>query len=449
MTKQLDLTQGSIFKHLLHIAVPASTGALFLTFYNLTDTYFASKLSTEGLSALSLSFPVYLLLAAFISGFNSAGVASIGNAMGAKDENKKNKVFTHLIYITLALTAIFYILAPLYLRPLFSSLNAKGQTLDYAVSYMSIIIIGFPINMFATTLNGLLNAAGNTKSFRNIQIVSAVLNVALDPLFMFGLGDWFPAMGIAGIALATVISQAVTMLYLLKVVIKGKLLAGLLKTHWKPQIKLAGELLNQSYPQIFNMMMISSGIFVINYYLSVLNQDSAVAAYGVGVRIEQIALLPAMGLNVAILSMVSQNMGAKNFDRISKIYTTALKLGAVVMVVMLLVILPFSTFWISIFNATPLVSQLAFQYLIVVGFTYYGYILIFSSTSFLQAIKRPYSITWIALTRQVILPWLIFPLVIKYTNSSELGIFISIGSINWLAALVLNFIVYKEMKKLK
>ncbi len=431
-----DLTTGKISRHLLRLAIPASIGSLFMTFYNLTDTYFAGQWSTAGLSALSLTFASYLLLMSLVVGLNSAGVAAIATAIGQKDNDLKNTLFAHLLWIAGGLTLFIYLVFPPLLPLFFKGQGASDASLELAISYMRIIIWGFPINVLGTICNGLLNAAGDTKSYRNMMIGSTILNIGLDPLFLFG-GGFIPSMGIPGIALATVLAQFLGLIYLTIRVRQERVLEGLKSEHFRVQGRLIKEILQQGYPQAFNMILISGGIFVINSFLSLLGQDDALASYLIGVRIEQIALLPAMGLNVALLSIVGQNMGAKEYDRVREGFKVSLKMGFFVMIIMLLIILPAGKFWLSLFTDSPSVLAGGFLYLMVAGFTYYCYLLLFSCSSLLQGIKKPRSIAWIGLLRQIVAPFVVFSLVTKYTDWGILGIFISIGLINWTAALTI------------
>ncbi len=221
--KSKHLITDDIPKLIKQIAIPASTGMFFNTMYNVVDTFYAGLISTEAISALSLSFMIFFTVIGLGYGFSSAITALIGNANG------RNKHFLASIYahkgiffmqmLAIILTIIGFITSPY----LFKLLGASGAYLDTALDYMNVILAGTIFFMTNFALNAILMSRGDTKSYRNTLIFGFFANLILNPIFIYGF-LFIPAMGIKGIALATVLIQLINISYMLFKVMQTKLI---------------------------------------------------------------------------------------------------------------------------------------------------------------------------------------------------------------------------------
>ena len=217
--------------------------------------------------------------------------------------------------------------------------------------YLDIIFYGTFIVMIQISLNGTLNAQGDTKSYRNVLIFSFFLNILLNPLFIFGSTNSFiwisnfipvltnfnfpgivPEFGISGLAIATVISQSIGTVYLAYKVSSCKLRKYLYIQCFVPKLDLLRNLFSQALPIMFSMLFIGVGIFNILYFIGQFG-ELATAGYGAALRVEQVFLLPVIGLNTAVLSIGGQNFGAKEYNRIKELYSKALLFGCSFMAV--------------------------------------------------------------------------------------------------------------------
>ena len=307
-----DLTTAPIPVLIRRLAIPASIGFFFNTMYNVVDTYWAGRLSTDALAALSLSFPVFFVLLAMGSGFSTGATALIGNALGAGNRREAALTASQGVILCLLAGTVVMVIGYLSVPSLFRLLGAREEYLQICLDYMMVILAGTWIVMTVYMLNGILNAQGDMKSFRDYLIVATVANIVLDPWFMFG-GFGVPAMGVKGIAFATILVQVFGFIFLGRRARKTGLLFRSEGAHWTPDRRVLRAILGQGIPASLNMMTVAVGVFIITYFLSKFGQ-SVVAAYGVATRIEQIVLLPALGLNIAVLTLVAQNSGAGRFD---------------------------------------------------------------------------------------------------------------------------------------
>ena len=206
MSRALSLTTDPIPQLTWRIAIPASVGMFFNTMYNFVDTYCAGLLSTDALAALSLSFPVFFVVIASGSGLSQGATALIANALGAGQREDARRIFAQSLVLTVLVGAGVSVAGWLAAPWMFRLLGAEGDYLRTVLAYMNVILAGGVFFLLPMTLNTVLSAQGDTRVYRNFLIAGFLANCLLNPVLMWGwLG--LPAMGVAGIALATVVIQ--------------------------------------------------------------------------------------------------------------------------------------------------------------------------------------------------------------------------------------------------
>jgi len=285
------------------VAVPASVGFFFNTMFNAVDTWYGGRISTQALAALSLSLPVFFLIVAVGSGLGAGTTALIGTALGKGDRRAAETFAAQGLFFAIAVSAVLTLAGIAGSRPLFSSLGASGEYLRISLAYMDVIFAGSIFFVTNYMLSAILNALGNTKPFRNFLIAGCLLNAILDPWFIYG-GFGVPPMSFAGIALATILIQAMGSAYLFFKVRQTPLMAACCLESFRPRLTPCLEIARQGLPAAANLFTIGLGIFVITYFVSGFGKE-AVAAYGAAMRIEQIMLLPTIGLSTATLAIVA------------------------------------------------------------------------------------------------------------------------------------------------
>ncbi len=437
------MTHGSLPLHLRRLAIPASTGFLFTTMYNVVDTFWAGRLSTDSLAALSLNFPLYMLAVTLGVGFSAASGALIANALGANQEQESRRYFSQSVSLTLLFSAVTAIVFLMFLRPLFQLFHAEGAVLEGALGYGRIIIAGMPVLNMTPIFSSALAARGDTYSHRNALMAGFLLNIALDPLFMYTFG-----MEEAGVALATVLIQTLTAIFLLFRVRGMDGLQGLTRADYHPRGSHAGEIISQAIPASVNYLTMSLGTFVITWFIAAFGRD-AVAAYGAAIRVEQIALVPTLGLNVALGSLVGQNNGAGKMDRVIASYKLSLLGGLLVMAIILPPVLIFGKSLIGLFTDTHEVVRMGYDYLLLQGITFYSYIILFQSNALLQGVKKPSMIMVMGVYRQIIAPAIVFSLFCFSFGMAEKGVWRGLILINWSAAIMTLLWAVKILKKIR
>ena len=435
MSKSIKLTKDPIWTLLRKVTIPASVGSLFQTFYNLVDTWFAGTISAEAIGAIAKSFPIYFTIIAVGVGIGAATNALIGNSIG----EKKEKVASLYIAQSLIFAVVVSILVTLFgLNTSNFFLGVMGSNAEGIIltrKYLDIIFYGTFIVLIQISLNGTLNAQGDTKSYRNVLIFSFFLNIFLNPLFIWGYA-FIPGFGIAGLAIATVISQLIGTIYLAYKVNNCKIREYLKVECFIPKIEFLKSLTNQAVPVMFSMLFIGVGIFNILYFIGKFG-DLATAGYGAALRIEQVFLLPVIGLNTAVLSIGGQNFGAKAYDRIRELYTKALFFGVSFMVVAGIIIFLGAEFFVSLFTDNQEAIKHGVIYLKVAAFIGPIYPSFFITTAVFQAIKKPLYSLYLSILRLTAFPFLSLWYVINVRGGDYEDVFYTILVTNWVMGIAL------------
>mgnify|MGYP001482278843 FL=1 len=437
----MNLTKDSIWSLLRKVTIPASTGSLFQTFYNLVDTYFAGKISAEALAAIAKSWPIYFIAIAVAVGIGAGTTALISNSIGAKEDKKASLYVAQSIAFAIGISILVTVFGLNFSENLLKIMGSSAESIDLTREYLDIIFYGAIIVLVQLSLNGTLNAQGNTKSYRNVLIFSFFLNIFLNPIFIFGYG-FIPAFGISGLAIATLIAQSLGTLYLAHKVYCCKLKKYLYLECFIPKINYLKTLFVQSVPIMFTMLMIMFGVFNIFYFVGQFG-ELATAGYGTAVRIEQVLLLPVIGLNTAVLAIAGQNYGAKIYNRIKEVYSKALFFGSSFMVLAGIFIYFTSSLIISFFTNDPEVIKNGALYLKVAALIGPVYPVFFITSALFQALKKPLFSLYMTILRLTLLPFLSLWYVINIRGGDYQDIFYTIMITNWcMGIVVLAFIPF-------
>lgn len=433
-----DLTKGSIKTHLIKLSIPAMTGYFFHTMFNFTDTYFAGAISTEALAALSLSASIFFMILAIAIGMSEALTSLVANALGEKNDKKAQHIALNGIFFALILS-LFLSVVGIITAPYFVTALGDPSYVQATLSYINIILYAVFFFIASFFFNALLNATGDTVSFRNILILTSFLNIFLDYIFVYTF-----EYGIEGLAIATILSEFTTASYLFYKLEKTKLYIRVKKFVFDGAV--IKKLLKQGFPPSMNMFMMAFGMYIITYYVAPYGKE-AVAAFGIGMRIEQIFLMPVVGLSVATLAISSQNSGAKLYNRIGPTIKLAVKYGFLVSTLAVISFYAMGDVFASLLSSNEEVIKQSALYLRVCGFAFYGFVMIFIYISLLQAIQKPAVIFPISLYRQVVAPILLFS-IFKYLGLGIISIWLGLVLIIFSAALYLLWYAKRELAHL-
>ncbi len=440
----MNLLKDSIPGLIKKIALPASIGTLFQTLFNIVDTFFAGTISPEALSALAKSFPIYFIIIAACVGVTVGGTSLIANSIGENNKSKIHGYFAHtIIYaiiVSILITSIGLFFAPF----LFELMGSETEVVKLGLSYTNVVFAGSIIFIMLVALNSLLHADGDTKTYRNVLILSFFLNILLNPLFIFGFGP-IPAFGITGIGIATIVAQFIGLVIVFIKASQSIRIKDISPKDFNLNLKILTNLFFQSAPISAALLLISVGNFIILTYIGVFG-EFATAGYGSAARFEQILLLPVLGLNTAIISIIGQNYGSKNYLRVKESYFKAVFYGFNLMIISGLIIFFSADKIVSIFSDNHEVIKYGTLYLKISALIFPAYPIFFISNGFFMAIKKSSYSMYLNIIRNVILP---IPtiLVAKYFDGGFNTFFWSYCFFNWLYVICLFIYVKSYIKK--
>lgn len=376
-------------------------GTFAMNAYHLADTWFVSRLGTPALAAMGFTFPVIMLLTCVAGGIGTGVMALVSHAIGRQDHIAAVRVTSHGILLTLAVSAIITLAGYLSITPIFTKLGADAGTLPLIGQFMRTWYIGALFMTLPMMGNGILISTGDSKAAGRFMMLGPLINVILNPIMIFGLLG-FPALGIRGSALATVISQAVSTIWMLVLLCRKHRL--LQFRGWRLgdyQTSFRG-IVSFAIPSILSMILMPISATVITKLLGHYGHE-AVAAAGAAGRIEMFAFVIPMALGMSLTPFISQNFGAHCFDRIREAmklsYGFALLYGGFISIVFFL-----SAPWLAgIFSRDPKVMEILISYIRIISFGYGMMEAHRYSGFFLTGFHKPASATCINAIRVLVL----------------------------------------------
>ena len=425
------------------LAVPASVGTLFQTLYTIVDTFYAGKISPEALSALSKSFPIYFLIIATSIGVTVAGTSLIGSSIGEKNEKNVLSYFGNVIIYSIIISIVVSILGFAFGEKIFLLMNSSQEVTILGLEYINVIFLGTILFILVVALNSFLHAEGDTKTYRNVLIFSFFLNIILNPIFIFGF-LFIPPLGITGIGIATLIAQFVSLLVILIKILNNQRIKQITLDHFKAKFFFLKNIFFQSMPITIAILGYSIAATVVFTYVGLFG-EYAVAGYGSATRIEQVVLLPILGINTAIISIIAQNIGAKYYDRVEQSYFTSIKYGLFIMLIAGVVIFISADIVPKFFTSNPDVIMHGSMYLKISAFILPAYPIFFLSNGFFMALKKSEKAMVNNIARNVIVPVLSF-YIAKYLNADFKTFFYIWAIFQWLISLILLFYVKYYIK---
>lgn len=430
---------------ILKIGAPAATGMFFQTLFNVTDTYFAGFVSTSALAALAVSFPIFFVIIALLIGLGAGSQALIANALGRGDEDHAVELWGQAILSAVAVGLAIALYGLFLSTPLFQLIGAKGEVLDHARTYLVPLLCFAPFFLLNAVLNALLTAQGDSAPYRNSLMYGAIANCALNPLFMFGLGP-LPGMGVLGIAMATIVIQIGQFAYLWHCCRRTRLAARIAPGCLSPNPKAWTALAKQAGPVALTMATTGIGLFTITYFMG-RHGEAAVAAYGIALRIEQMAMLPMIGLTTASLTMTGQNLGAGQLDRVRDAARWLHFFALALMAIGALVVWPARHQLMALFSEDAEVIRLGAAYLAVAATIFPAYALLAIGTSVLQGMKQPTAPMFIGIARHVVGPLVLLSILDIVLGYGLPGIYLGVFTVAWLGGVATTWLVARRLPR--
>ena len=391
------LVEGSVRDSLIRMTTPMIIGMLMMFTFNLVDTLFISFLGTEPLTAISFTFPVAFTVLSMAIGLGIGTSAVVGKYLGRGDVARAKEAATVINYISLAMACVMVALCWLFLDRIFGLLGASAELLVLIREFMVIWLPGSLLMVLMMTGNSILRANGNTRTPSMLMAAAGFSNAVLDPLLIFGLGP-FPVLGIQGAAWATVISWGLAVAYLFRLLIfDQELIARQLPTAAAMRSS-GGEMLRIGIPAAGANMMTPLAAGVMTAVAAGFG-NNAVAALGVGGRIEPIATLLILAMSTSLPPLISQNCGARRIDRVIEAYWLSIRFVLVWQLLVYALLALTAPLIAEVFSDDPeVISTIRlFLWIMPLGFGMQGVIILTNSS--LNAMHMPMSALWLSIAR--------------------------------------------------
>lgn len=366
-----DFTQGSVGRKLLLFSLPIMAGMLLQTAYNIIDAIFIGMLGPEELAAVSLTFPVVFVFIAVAGGLGIGSNALMAQAVGRKDIPAANNIAEHALFLGPVLGAILAGLGIVFSPQIFTFMGADKALLELTLQYSTPIFVGMVFMFVWFISDAILRSQGNSKTPMINLGLSVALNIFLNPVLIFG---WFglPALGLLGAALATILSRVIAAILNFAYIYTPNSVISLNLKHFRFKPEYAKEILVIGLPASGTQSLTAVGFMLLTALVGGFG-SLALAAFGVGMRVNSVVMMPLVGLTSALVSFVGQNIGVRDFRRAKKVTWLAVKMALAVSLVMASAIYLSREAIIALFSRDPGVIAIGATYLSIVPFAYVFY----------------------------------------------------------------------------
>ena len=402
ITKKSDrLGEEDIGPLLIKLSIPAIIGMLIQSFYNIIDSIYIGRLSTEALSALSLSFPIQMMLIAIGVGTGVGASSLISRLLGQNKVERASNAAEHVILITLLYGLVIGILGFFFADNIVNLFTSDPTLKNLAHQYIRIILIGSFGVFLPAVFNYILRGEGNTIAPMITMLIGAILNIIIDPFIIFGIG-FFPKLGVQGAAYATVFSRFVGGIFITYILFSDKNEIKIRLKDFEFDFQIIKEIYEVGIPAMVNRFLVSMAIIGVNKIVGSFN-TTAIAVVGMFFRLQSFFLMPIFGLNQGYLPLVGYNYGHGNPERMKRTIFFGSLIAFFFAFVGFLLFRIFPEPLIKLFNSDPELLKLGIPALQRISFAYlFMSINILGSATF-QAIGKGVPSLFVSLLRQTVL----------------------------------------------
>lgn len=443
MDRSKQLGQEKIWKLLVSFSVPAIVGMLVNALYNIVDRIFVGRgVGRLAIAGITIGFPLMIILMAFgmLVGLGATALISIrlGEDRREEAEHIMGNALTLVIVIMLALT----IFGLIFLEPLLGLFGASPEVMPYAKGYMKIILIGAVFQGIGFGMNNLIRAEGNPRIAMLTMLIGAILNTILDPIFIF-IFKW----GVEGAAIATVLSQAVSSIWVLAYFVRGKGVLKVKKENLPLKMTVVLSIFSIGFAPFMMQLAASAVAAILNGQLKNFGGDIAISAMGIVNSVSTIILMPIFGINQGSQPIIGFNYGAGQYDRVKKTFKYA-SIAATILVIL----------WYGAINIFPsqIVSLFAKGDRDLIDISVNGMKIFFAvlpfigfqiiSANYFQAVGKPKQAAILSLLRQVVLLIPALLILPKYFGLN--GVWLATPFADGLSAIITGIWIVFEIKSL-
>lgn len=439
MEKENIMGTKKMFPLLMTMAIPPMVSMLIQSMYNIVDSYFVAQISKEALTAVSLAFPLQNIALALSVGLGVGINSVISRSLGAKDKNGITNAATHGLLLT-AVNSLLLVLIGLFLsKPFIGMFNNDPETVRMGTEYCQVVICCAFGMQFHITIEKMFQAYGNMLVPMCLQLVGAIVNIILDPILIFGKFG-FPAMGVKGAAIATVIGQMVACLSAVILFSRSKDIKISFK-NFKLDFSMIKRLYSVGIPSAVMTAMPSVLVSALNGILTSISQ-SGVAVFGLYYKLQTFVYMPSSGLVQGLRPIAGYNFGAKKYPRLKEAIKDSMIVVGVIMAIGTVVFCAFPDKVLMMFNADAEMLEMGVPALriISVGFIFSTVSVVLSGT--FEALGKGISSLSVSLLRQLVIIVALSIVLSKFLGIT--GVWISFPIAEAIAAVVAIFLMRKQ-----
>lgn len=407
MTKENSNKMGTMpmMKLILNMSIPAMFSMLIMSLYNIVDSIFVSQIGEDALTAVSLAYPAQMLIVAFAVGTGVGVNSLVSRRLGERNEKEAQLAAGHGIVLSIISWAVFAVLGTLLAGPfikLCSTEDTSLQIIENSVIYLQIVMIFSIGSFYVAGLEKTIQGTGNMFYPMIFQLIGAIINIILDPIFIFGYFG-VPAMGVAGAAIATVIGQILSALYAYYVIHTKKFAVSFSLKGFKFNLKTVKNIYQVGLPAIVMQSIASILNTFLNMILMALSA-TAVAVLGVYFKLQSFVFMPVFGLNQGVMPIMGYNFGARDKKRLMACFKRAVVIAACIMATGTFLFMTIPEKLLSVFNANEEMLRIGVPALRIISINFIPAALgIMSSTMFQAVGKGTYSLIVSTLRQLVII----------------------------------------------
>lgn len=337
------ILNGNMYKVLITLSIPIMINSIIQTLYNLVDGIWVSKISSVHFAATTFVWPINFFFIAIGLGLSIAGTSLLSRFLGAGEIDKTKEYASQLIAVSFILSLVIAIFGYIFTPQILKMIGAEGDILRYGSTYLKITFLDMPFIFLYFNINSILTSQGDTVTPTVLSGISAILNIVLDPIFIFTLN-----MGIAGAAWATLISRALLALFGLIHLLRGNSKIVPNFKGFKFNKEVIKEIFDIGLPASIGQIGASVGFMALNGFI-VSYGTATMAAFGMVNRITNLVMQPAMGVGSALTAVVGQNLGAENEGRATESYKKASRIALTIGILGAILILIFNEHIVNFF----------------------------------------------------------------------------------------------------
>ncbi len=414
---QNDFSKGSVAGNIMRMAVPMTMAQLLNVLYNIVDRIYIGRIpgaSTMALTGVGVCFPLITLLSAFSDLFGTGGAPLCSIARGRKDNKRAGEIMGTAFFMLVVTAIILTVILQIFQEPILYAFGASSETYGYAADYMRIYSAGTIFMMISLGMNAFINSQGFGRTGMMTIAIGAVLNIVLDPIMIFGMG-----MGVKGAALATIISQAVSALWVLRFLTGKKAILRLTRESIKFRPKMAGEICGLGLTGFIVNFTNSSVQLACNKMLSIFGGDLYIGIMTVLNSVRTVTSLPVQGVSNASQPVMGYNYGAGEGIRVRQCIRFLTVVSLVYTAGIWLCVVIFPSFWIHLFNSDPVLLQDGVPALQLYFFGFVMMAFQFAGQAAFTALGKARQAVFFSLFRKIVI---VVPLTIALPYVGGLGV---------------------------